>query len=72
MTRQEYLDWCKQRALEYVNAGDLTGAFASMCSDLNKRPETEDHPAAMLGLNLRMMGSLNTAKQMREFIEGFN
>lgn len=72
MTRQEYLDWCKQRALEYVNAGDLSGAFASMCSDLNKRPETEDHSAAQLGMMLLMTGNLNTTKQMREFIEGFN
>ena len=33
MNRQEHLDWCKKRALEYVDAGDLSGGMASMMSD---------------------------------------
>lgn len=35
-TRADHLAWCKQRALQYVDAGDLTGAYASMTSDLGK------------------------------------
>lgn len=38
MTRAEHLTWCKQQALEYVDRGDVQGAFASMTSDLNKHP----------------------------------
>ena len=44
MTRDEHLLWCKRRALEYVDAGDLTHAVASMASDLKTHPDT-DNPA---------------------------
>ena len=44
MTRDEHLAWCKRRALEYVAAGDLAHAVASMASDLKTHPDT-DNPA---------------------------
>lgn len=72
MTRQEHLDWCKRRALEYVDRGDLKNAYASMCSDLNKHNETANHPAIMLGMMLMMWNNLSTPNQMRDFINGFN
>lgn len=71
-TRQEHLAWCKERALEYVSQGDLTGAFTSMASDLSKHPETENHPAITVGMMLVMNNHLSTPQKMREFIEGFN
>ena len=40
-TREEHLQWCKDRALEYLNRGDIKNAVTSMMSDLNKHPETE-------------------------------
>ena len=49
-TRAEHLAWCKQRALAYVEQGDLNNAFASMISDLRKHPETEKHGATELGM----------------------
>jgi hypothetical protein len=36
----EHLEWCKSRALEYLEQGDLLQAHASMISDLSKHPET--------------------------------
>lgn len=72
ITRAEHLAWCKQRALAYVEEGDLNNAFASMVSDLNKHPETEGHAGAQLGMMLLTGGQLSTPRQMREFIEGFN
>ena len=72
MTRSEHVAWCKQRALEYVDMGDLENAYASMCSDLNKHPETAGHSAIGLGMQLMMIGQLNTPHEMRKFIEGFN
>jgi hypothetical protein len=72
MTRAEHMAWCKQRALEYVNRGDLTDAYASMSSDLGKHPETEGHAAISLGLMLMMGGHLGTPQKMRDFINGFN
>ena len=71
MTRAEHLAWCKERALEYVEAGDLTGAFASMTSDLNKHPETEGHTGTELGFMQIMVGGLNTPAEMRRWIEGY-
>ena len=72
MNRQEHLEWCKKRALEYVDNGDLPQAFASMGSDLGKHPETANHSAISLGMALMMSGNLNTQTEMRKFIEGFN
>lgn len=74
MTRQEHLQWCKERALEYVNRGELTDALASMLSDLGKHPETESSlkSCAPLAMMLKMSGQLSTREQMRNFIEGFH
>jgi len=72
MTRAEHLRWAKDRALEYIEAGDLSNAFGSMVSDLQKHPETEGHAGILLGTQLRMRGHLDTPEKMRNFIEGFN
>lgn len=64
--------WCKQRALEYCDAGELVQAIASMSSDLRKHPETRDDDGIKAALLLMMSGSLNTPYAMRAFIEGFN
>lgn len=68
--RQEHLDWCKQRALQYVDQGDLQNAFASLGSDLRKHPETERHAAIELGMMMMLAGQLGTPQKMREWIEG--
>lgn len=72
MTRQEHLQWCKDRALEILNSGDIQGAYSSFLSDMNKHPETENHIALKLGTMLLLSGNLNTYRQMKEYIEGFN
>ena len=71
-TRAEHLAWCKTRALEYVDAGDLQGAFASMASDLGKHSETAGHAGIELGMMLMLSGHLNTPEEMRRHINGFN
>lgn len=72
MNRQEHLEWCKKRALEYVDVGDLTQAFASMLSDLRKHPETVGHPVMEIGAQMMFANLLATPEKMREFINGFN
>lgn len=72
MTRQEHLDWCKKRALEYCETGDFQQAFTSMASDLGKHPETEHHSGIQLGVGLLVIGDLSTPEKMRRFVEGFN
>jgi hypothetical protein len=59
LTRDEHLAWCKGRALEYLDAGDLTHAVASMASDLRMHSDT-DNPAlnglVMIGMMYVMDG----------------
>ena len=68
-TREEHLEWCKQRAREYLDAGDLHNAVTSMGSDLDRHPE--------LGINayLLMAGGLaaqqGDREAVRRWIEGF-
>lgn len=72
MNRSEHLDWCKQRANEYIEQGDLTSAFSSIQSDMTKHPETANHLALEMGTMLLMGGHLKTQHQMKEWIDGFN
>lgn len=71
-TRAAHLEWCRKRALAYVDAGDLNSAFASLVSDLGKHPETAGHAAIELGSMLMFAGQLNTARDVRDFINGCN
>jgi hypothetical protein len=71
-SRKEHLDWCKARALAYIDAGEPDKAFTSMISDLRKHPATESHTAIELGSQLFFGGHLDSPIKMREFIEGFN
>ncbi len=73
-SRSEHLQWCKDRALELVDAGDLNEAFSSMQCDMLKHDKTRDAAllAGELGMMLIMGGHLKTAQQMRDWINGFN
>lgn len=69
-TREEHLAFCKQRALEYVEVGDLPGAAASMGSDLMSHPETQT-----FGPEIIFMGAMEAQagdpEKVRRWIEGF-
>jgi len=69
MTRSDHLQWCKQRAMEYVEQGDMDNALASMTSDLGKHPETRSSVQFCV-----MLGHMETEskERMKRFIEGFN
>ena len=72
MSRSEHLQWCKKRALEYVDNDDIPQAVASMASDLSKHEETRGHAAIGLMMQMLMTGLLDSPFKAREFIEGFN
>lgn len=72
MNRSEHLKWCKDRAIQLLNEGDIIGAYTSFLSDMKNHEETEDHIALDLGMMLMISGNLNTDREMRDFIEGFN
>lgn len=69
--RAAHLAWCKRRALEYLDRGDIANAITSMMSDLNKHPETtcSNTTLAMLGM---LAVQQNDSAAARRFIEGFN
>ncbi len=71
-TRAEHLAWCKERALEYADRGDVANAIASMGSDLRKHPETKGHGAMELMMMMAMAGQFDRPGELRKFIEGFN
>lgn len=70
--REEHLQWCKDRALEYVEQNDLTQAFNSFMSDMGKHNETSDHIALPLGIMLLVGSKLSTQHEMKDWINGFN
>jgi len=75
MTRKGHLDWCKKRALEYVDARDLMQAVTSMLSDVQKHPETafsETGVGGFLALNGMMLARDKDVAGVRHWIEGFN
>ena len=73
-SRDEKLQWCKDRAIEYVDRGDLSQAVSSMGSDLQKFDELAAasqtfkklFPLALLNMQN------NDASGIRRFINGFN
>lgn len=71
-SRAAHLQWCKDRALAYVDAGDLHNAVASMASDMRKHPETKNHAGLEIMIMLLLGGQLDTPAEVRKFIEGFN
>lgn len=75
MDRAEYLQWAKDRALAYVDKGELGEAIKSMLSDINEREDTRFKGGASLGvlMQLGMMHAQNhDAREMRRWVEGFN
>ena len=86
MTRDEHLEWAKQRALEYVDRArkahslaqvreELADAYASIGSDLSKHQELKNHRGIEFGMMLIMMPNstyLSNPDDMERFIKGFN
>ena len=69
-TRAEHMQWCKDRANEYIKAGDGQQAMSSMISDLRKHPETADSmPMAIALMNMTNAKDLSA---VRKYVDGFN
>ena len=73
ITRDEHLELCKKRALEYLDRGDPTEAFTSMLSDLRKHPELENHAGIRIGVGFMMLpGWITNPVEVRRWIVGFH
>jgi len=64
--RGRHLHWCKERAFEYLDRGDIAGGVASFVSDMGKNNETANHPA------LPMIMFQRYEHEIKRFIEGFH
>ena len=68
MTRDKYVERCKQRALDYLDRGDLKNSVASLIGNMNTRPDCElPRYLATLGASLL---TANDALGWRTLIEG--
>lgn len=72
MIRSEHLQWCKDRALVYIQHGDIEQGITSMMSDMRKHPETDNKATASLSMMMLMSGRLKTRHEAEKFINGFN
>jgi hypothetical protein len=71
MTRTEHLAWCKKRAHEYLERGQVADAIASMMSDMQKHPETKTNNQFLDAMGLMAAASGNQ-EDARRYIDGFN
>jgi hypothetical protein len=70
MSREDFIEnIVKVKAREYLDLGEPLKAYNSFASDMLKHPETKNHMALMLGMQLMLTGNLNTTNQVRDFIE---
>jgi hypothetical protein len=68
MTRDKYVERCKQRAFDHLDRGDLKKAVASFIGNMNARPDCElPRHLATLGATLL---TANDALGWRALIEG--
>lgn len=71
-TRDEHLAWCKERALQILESGDMPGAVASMISDLEKYDKPLYDTKTMTLLSADGIFFRNTPDRVKNWIEGFN
>ena len=71
-TREEHLARCKQEAIAILEAGDLTGAIASMISDLRKSEEPVYDAMELRAFLVDALFFRNTKDEVRDWINSFN
>ena len=72
VNRDEHLKWAKERALEYLDRGDLKNAVTSILSDLDQHPETRMVSQNMGFYGIFLLTNKQGPREIRRFIEGFN
>jgi hypothetical protein len=70
MTREQYIEWSKGRALALLRVGRIREAVASMMADMLKHPNCAvSHEIHAIGIFAAAAGDAACA---RAYIEGFN
>ena len=71
MDRKEHIQWCKGRALKYIEIGDVSQALTSMISDMRNHKETENHLSIDFMFKSMMEGNVSR-KKAETLINGCN
>jgi hypothetical protein len=69
-TRDEHLEWCKRRALQYLDQRDVQNAIISMMSDMGQHEGTKNMSQSILALGL-MLAANEDEVGARRWIVGF-
>jgi hypothetical protein len=72
ISREDHLQWCKDRALEYVRAGEINLAIESMQSDLRKHPETNIDKYLQRAIDIEILFRPQLKDRVIKWIHGFN
>lgn len=73
MTREEYLQWCKDRAIAEIDySGNPNDGLVSMMSDLRKHSDTNNHIGINLCAMMMFSGQIKSRQEAINFINGFN
>jgi len=73
MSHDDHLAWAKKRALQYVDAGELANAIASMGSDLEKHPDWAGGKVVAFMVTEAVLFEIQKGPAaVRRWIEGFN
>jgi hypothetical protein len=71
-TREQHLVRCKQEAIARLEAGDLSGAIASMISDLKKSEDPLYNATVLRELLVEALVHRTTPDEVRAWINSFN
>ena len=69
-TREEHLEWCKERAHEYLPA-DPRQAVMSFNSDVAAHPETNTLANKQMCMSMILSKDIDNPEVVRRFIDGF-
>ena len=70
-TRDEHIEWCKQRAREYCEQGDMLGALHSMGRDLEKHQDTARRPWTHLWSSSTKPHTISSKADVLKFIDDY-
>ncbi len=73
MTREEHLNWCKERAIQEMDYyNEPSKGIISMMSDLRKHPETNHESLISLRGMMLLGNQIKTKQEAIKFINEFN
>lgn len=70
-SKDQYIDWCRERALRMLNSRLPLVVLTELLSNLRSHPGTRNHPAVDAAHRLLSIGKLMSKESVRYFVENF-